>query len=70
MSSYQRGFFAEVRAHIGHPELIVLSAKPGARFFAALQPVHSAFPGAEKALLKEFGPAFFHEKMLPQISPA
>jgi len=67
MSACQRGFLAEVRAHISHPQLTILFAEPGARFSAALQPVHSALSGAEMALLKEFGPPFSHERILPQI---
>lgn len=53
MSACQRGFFAEVGAYVGHPELTVLPAEPGPRLFTLLQSVHSAFPGAKKALLKQ-----------------
>jgi hypothetical protein len=64
VSACQRGFLAEVRAHISHLQSTVLSAEPGARLFARLQSVHSAFPGAKKALLEPFVPAFFHEQIL------
>jgi len=70
MSACQRGFLAEVRAHISHPQLTILFAEPGVRLLASAQSVHSAFPGAEKALLEEFAPALFHERILAQISPA
>jgi hypothetical protein len=52
MSACERGFFSKVGAHISYPQSTVLSAKPGTGLFTLLKPIHSAFPGAEKAFLK------------------
>jgi hypothetical protein len=66
ISACERGFLAEVRAHIRNPELTVLPAEPGPRLFALLKPVHAAFPGTEKTLFEEFGQASFHKRILTQ----
>jgi hypothetical protein len=64
MSACERGFFAEVRAHVSHPQLTVLPAEPATGLFTLLQTVHSAFPWTEKALLEKFTPILFHERIL------
>jgi hypothetical protein len=52
MSACERGLFSEVGAHVGHPHSTVLPAKPGTGLFTLLQPIHTAFPWAEKTLLE------------------